>query len=76
MRIGLRIVITLFAARFNLFQQPVEITLEQPVLHDAIFLEFAFGMGLGDFRRDLAGTREGKSLCTPKKPPKSQTAAP
>lgn len=54
MRIGLRIVITLLVARLNLFQQPVEITFEQPVLHDAIFLEFAFGMRLGNFRRHLA----------------------
>ena len=45
---------TLLVARLNLSQQPVEIALKQAVLHDAVFLEFDFGVRLGDFSRHLA----------------------
>jgi len=40
---------------FDLFNNPVEIALKEPVLYDSIFFEFAFGKGLGDLLRDLAG---------------------
>jgi len=37
------------------FHLAVKVRFKQPVLHDAVFLKFAFGVGLGDFGGDLAG---------------------
>lgn len=37
--------------RGQFLEDAVEIRLEQTVLHDAVFLELAFGVGLCEFRR-------------------------
>jgi hypothetical protein len=33
----------------------VEVGFKQAILHEAVFLKFAFGVGLGDFGGDFAG---------------------
>ncbi len=40
----------------KLLHQPVEITFEQPVLHDTVLLELGFSMDLCYFGGDLAAT--------------------
>ena len=60
-----------FSLPLFLLQQPlnipVEIALEQAVLHDAVFLELALGVGPGDFRRDLAGVLQNLAIPEPEK---------
>ncbi len=43
-----------FAPSLDLLDHPVEIALEQRILHDAVFLELTFGVRHGDFGRHLA----------------------
>lgn len=39
---------------FDLLYHAVEITCKQPILHDAVFVVFAFGMGFGQLGRYLS----------------------
>jgi hypothetical protein len=50
-----------------LLDDAVEVGLEEVVLDDAVFLEFGFGEGLGDFGSDLAGMVEKVALVELKK---------
>lgn len=43
-----------FAVGSNLLDRPVKVALKQPVMHDAVFLEFTFGLRAGDSGSDFA----------------------